>query len=275
MSLMSKLLISAAVITVSISAGTFDLTSYIKKNIVKNPDVKVVKVKTTTTRTIPSNPNWKAYLVIVELKYKGKDIQEPMTIFVDEKAGLVSMDLMDANSGKSYKRSMKPDIPDSYYDDAHLIAGKNNAKHKMVIFSDPQCPFCMEFVPGALKDFDTKKGEVALYYYHMPLIRLHPVSEVLTRVMEVLQKEGKTADAMKMYSLKIPAKEKSVDKILAAIKKQFNIVVSKEAISKPEIKEAVNNDIKKAKAMMINGTPTIYFDGKFDQTRSQYKTYLK
>ena len=275
MSLMSKLLISAAVITVSISAGTFDLTSYIKKNIVKNPDVKVVKVKTTTTRTIPNNPNWKAYLVIVELKYKGKDIQEPMTIFVDEKAGLVSMDLMDANSGKSYKRSMKPDIPDSYYDDAHLIAGKNNAKHKMVIFSDPQCPFCMEFVPGALKDFDTKKGEVALYYYHMPLIRLHPVSEVLTRVMEVLQKEGKTADAMKMYSLKIPAKEKSVDKILAAIKKQFNIVVSKEAISKPEIKEAVNNDIKKAKAMMINGTPTIYFDGKFDQTRSQYKTYLK
>ena len=275
MSLMSKLLISTAVITVSISAGTFDLTNYIKKNIVKNPDVKVVKVKTTTTRTIPNNPNWKAYLAIVELKYKGKDIQEPMTIFVDEKAGLVSMDLMDANSGKSYKRSMKPDIPNSYYDDAHLISGKSSAKHKMVVFSDPQCPFCIEFVPGALKDFATKKGDVALYYYHMPLIRLHPVSEVLTRVMEVLQKEGKTADAMKMYSLKIPAKEKSVDKILAAIKKQLNIEVSKDAISKPEIKKVVKDDIKKAKAMMINGTPTIYFDGKFDQTRSQYKTYLK
>jgi len=275
MSLMSKLLISGAVGTLALSASTFDVANFIKKNIVKNPQVKVTKVNTITTRAVPGSEDWKAYLVIVELNFKGKNIKEPMTIFADSKSGLVSMELMNAASGKSYKRMMKPDVPSSYYDDAHLIAGNKDATHKMVVFSDPQCPFCMDFMPKALKDFATKKGDIALYYYHMPLVRLHPVSEVLTRVMEVLQKKGKTEDAMKMYNLKISAREKNVDKILGAIKKQLNITVSKEEISKPEIKKAVEADIEKAKMMMISGTPTIYFDDKFDNTRITYKAYLK
>jgi protein-disulfide isomerase len=145
----------------------------------------------------------------------------------------------------------------------------------MVIFSDPQCPFSIQFVPQAIKDFKEKKGDIALYYYHMPLLRLHPVSEVLTRVMEVLQKEGKKELAMKVYGLKIAAREKKEDKILAALKNQLNIEVSKEAIAKKEIKEAVKKDMAAATDMMVRGTPTVYFDGVFDESREKYKQFLK
>ncbi len=275
MSLMSKLLMSSVAATLALSAGTFNIEQFVKKNVVKNPQVKVNKVDTVSTKKIPGDNNWNAYLVMVNLTFKGKDVKEPMTIFVDEKSGLATMSLMNANTGKDYQRTIKPSMSDSYYDETHLIAGDKNAKHKMVIFSDPQCPFCIQYVPGVLKDFREKKGDVALYYYHMPLLRLHPVSEVLTRVMESLQKEGKVDQAMKVYGLKIAANEKNEDKILAALKKQLKLEISKEAIGKKEIKMAVKKDMSAATQMMVRGTPSVYFDGEFDTSRDKYKQFLK
>ena len=275
MSLMSKLLMSSIVTTLIVSAGTFDIEKFVKKNVVKNPQVKVKNVETIDTKKIPGDNSWNAYLVMVNLTFKGKAIKEPMTIFVDEKSGLATMALMDANKGTDYQRVIKPSMPESYYNEEHLIAGDKSAKHKMVIFSDPQCPFCIQYLPGVLKDFKEKKGDVALYYYHMPLLRLHPVSEVLTRVMEVLQKEGKIDQAMKVYGLKIAAAEKNEEKILAALKKQLSIEASKEVIAKKEIKEAVKKDMDAATQMMVRGTPTVYFDGELDASRAKYKNFLK
>ena len=266
---------SSLVATLMANAGAFNIEKFVKSNVVKNPQVKVQSVETVSTQKIPGENNWNAYLVMVNLTFKGKAIKEPMTIFVDDKSGLATMSLMNATTGKDYQRTIKPTMPKNYYDKEHLIAGNPDAKHKMVIFSDPQCPFCIEFVPKTLKDFKEKKGDVALYYYHMPLLRLHPVSEVLTRVMEALQKEGKTDTAMKIYGLKIAAKEKNEAKILAALKKQLDITVSKEAIAKKEIKEAVKKDMDAATRMMVRGTPTVYFDGIFDESRAKYKAFLK
>ena len=275
MSLMSKLLMSSLAATLMANADAFNIENFIKNSVVKNPQVKVQSVETVSTQKIPGDNNWNAYLVMVNLTFKGKAIKEPMTIFVDDKSGLATMSLMNATTGRDYQRTIKPTMPESYYNKEHLIAGDPDAKHKMVLFSDPQCPFCIEFVPKALKEFKEKKGDVALYYYHMPLLRLHPVSEVLTRVMEALQKEGKTDTAMKIYGLKIAAKEKNEAKILSALKKQLDITVSKETIAKKEIKEAVKKDMDAATRMMVRGTPTVYFDGIFDESRAKYKAFLK
>jgi len=266
---------SSVAVSLITGAATFDIEKFVKKNVVKNPQVKVQKIQTVSKKKVPGKNDWNAYLVMVNLTFKGKKIKEPMTIFVDEKSGLATMALMNANTGADYQRIMKPTMPLDYYRDDHLIAGDKNAKHKMVIFSDPQCPFCIEFVPKTIKAFKEKKGDVALYYYHMPLLRLHPVSEVLTRVMEVLQKEGKTEEAMNVYGLKIAAREKNEEKILAALKKQLGINVTKEAITQKEIKEAVKKDMDAGTQMMVRGTPTVYFDGEYDKSRAKYKAFLK
>ena len=109
----------------------------------------------------------------------------------------------------------------------------------------------------------------------MPLLRIHPVSNTLTKVMEHLQKQGRIDDAMKMYNLKISPMERDEDKILAEIKKQLNIEVSKEDINKPEIKKQIKKDMDMAIDVMLKGTPTVYIDGKFDPDVTSYKKFLK
>jgi protein-disulfide isomerase len=92
--------------------------------------------------------------------------------------------------------------------------------------------------------------------------------------MEVLQKQGRIEDAFKMYKLKINYRETNATKILAEVKKQFGIEITEEAINKQEIKDAVKADTDKGTRMMVNGTPTYYYDGTYDNSRIQYKAAI-
>jgi len=274
MSLMSKLSMSLIAASLALSAGGFDLNAFIKKSVVTNRQVKVNKVNVVAKKPLPGAADWTVYMVVMDLTYHKKSIKAPETIFVNEKAGLATMDMFDTASGKSFRRTMKPDLPEAYYDDAHLIYGNKDAAHKLVVFSDPDCPFCRQDVPRIIEDVKKNPDKLALYYYHMPLLKLHPVSDVLTRIMEVLQKQGKIDEALKMYKLKINYRETNATKILAEAKKQFGIDIPEAEINKPEIKDAVKADIDKGTNMMVNGTPTIYYDGKFDNSRIQYKAAI-
>jgi len=77
-----------------------------------------------------------------------------------------------------------------------------------------------------------------------------------------------------MYQLKINYRETNATKILAEVKKQFGIEITEEAINKQEIKDAVKADTDKGTRMMVNGTPTIYYDGLYDQSRIAYKAAI-
>ncbi len=274
MSLMSKLSMSLIAASLALNAGGFDLNAFIKKSVVTNRQVKVNRINVITKKPVPGSPDWTIYMVVMDLTYHKKDIKAPETIFVNEKAGLATMDMFELRSGKSLRRSIKPDLPNTYYDDAHLLYGDKNAPHKLVIFSDPDCPFCRHDVPKIIADVKKNPTKLALYYYHMPLVKLHPVSGVLTRIMEVLQRQGKNDDAMKMYTLKINARENKAPKVLAAVKKQFGIDIPQSAIDDKAIKDAVQSDIDRGTHMMVNGTPTIYYDGQYDNSRIQYKAAL-
>ena len=274
MSLMSKLSMSLIAASLALNAGGFDLNAFIRKSVVTNRQVKVNKVDVVAKKPVPGSPDWTIYMVVMDLTYHKKNLKAPETIFVNEKAGLATMDMFNIRSGQSLRRSIKPDLPDSYYDDAHLLYGDKDAPHKLVIFSDPDCPFCRQDVPKIIEDVKKNPKKLALYYYHMPLLKLHPVSDVLTRIMEVLQKQGKVDEALKMYKLKIDYRENNATKILAEVKKQFGIDVPQSAIDAQEIKDAIKSDTDHGAHMMVNGTPTIYYDGKYDQSRIQYKAAI-
>jgi len=274
MSLMSKLSTIAIAATLTLSAGSFDLESFIKKSVVTNRQVKINKIETVAPKRVPGTKNWVAYMVVMDLTYHGKKIQAPETIFVSKEDGLATMDLFLSANGKSLRRVIKPDLPASYYDDTHLFFGDKNAPHKITVFSDPDCPFCRQDVPKIIEDVKKHPKKLALYYYHMPLLKLHPVSDVLTRIMEVLQKQGRVDDALKMYKLKISYRERNATKILAEVQKQFGIKVSQEAIDQQASKDAVKADTDKGTRMMVNGTPTVYYDGTYDNSRIAYKAAL-
>jgi len=274
MSLMSKLLMSTIAATVALSANVSDkeLTRYFKKFIVRNPSVKVTGVEVLDIRKIPEHPGWEAYLTNMKLKFKNKDVSAPQVVFVN--GSLFTPILIDSKRGINYSKELKPKVPLSMYNEAHLLFGNKDAKHKIVVFSDPQCPFCIETVPGIMKAAREHPETFALYYYHLPLMRIHPVSGILVRVMHVAQEKGQNDMVEKLYSLKIDPRETNVDKVLAAVKKQSGFDVSKADIEKPEVKKAIKYDADAAAKMMVSGTPTVYVDGEWDKGREKYKALL-
>jgi len=265
---------SSIVATVALSANVSDseLIKYFKKYIVKNPSVKVTGVEVLDVRKIPEHPGWEVYLTNMKLHFKDKDVSAPQVVFVN--GSLFSPMLIDIKRGINYGKELKPKVPVSLYDDAHLLFGNKDAKHKILVFSDPQCPFCMEVVPEIMKAAREHPETLALYYYHLPLMRIHPVSGILVRVMHVAQEKGQNDVVEKLYSLKINPRETNVDKVLAAVKKHSGFSVTKAEIDAPEVKAAIKGDEEASARMMVSGTPTVYVDGEWDKGRGKYKSLL-
>lgn len=282
MSLMSKLLMSTLIATLALSAGETskndvpekkELLEYVKRHIVKNPQVKVNGVTVIEKTSHKDLPGWTILLTTMDLVYQKKEIHAPEMMFV--KDGLITGRLVSLKTKRDYRDEIKPTVPESMYDDAHLVFGNKDAKHKIVVFSDPQCPFCQEIVPDIFKAAKENPTKIALYYYHLPLLRIHPVSDVLTRVMHVAQHEGKMEVLDKVYAMKIDPREKDTTKILATVKKQTGYSVTAGKIDAKEVKDAMKLDLDAAGKMMVTGTPTVFIDGKWDKMRNGYKELIK
>jgi len=277
---MSKLLNATLITTLALSANNINkdlptskqLIKYIKKNVIRNPRVKINKVEIVGTKTDKRIPGWTVMFTNMDISYQSKSITAPLMLF--KKGTLLTPELYDLNGSVSYNKVIKPDIPDSIYNDDHLLYGNKDAKHKILVFSDPQCPFCQDVMPDIFKAVKEHPDLFALYYYHLPLKRLHPVSETLTKVMHIAQKTGRKDIFEDMYKLNINIRETNEDKILAKIKKQFNYPLTKKQINAPEVKKALKADEDMAARLMIQGTPTVYIDGKWDKMRDGYEKYL-
>jgi len=185
---MSKLLSLAVVTTLTINAGTDvdDVKDYVEKYMIQNPQVKVTKVDVISSKTLNEPKGWEVFFLNIHANVKKSPtvydkVTVPETIFV--KDGYTVPTLINLETGEDYRTLLKPELSEEIYDDAHLIAGNKDAKHKLVIFSDPQCPFCQTKVPEIYEDVKANPKLFALYYYHFPLLRIHPVSDIITRAM--------------------------------------------------------------------------------------------
>ncbi len=284
MSLMSKLLTVALIATVGVSADTNttnvnpgvklnkSLMKYVKRHVIKNRSVKVQDIKILEKREVAELKGWSVLLTNIDINYKDKNITVPEMMFL--KDGIVAPALVNLKTGKNYRDEIRPNASDDLYNKEHLFYGNANAKHKIIIFSDPQCPFCQDIVPNMLKAGKNNPELFAIYYYHLPLLNIHPVSGVLTRAMHVAQQKGKLDVLEKFYAMKIKPREKDEAKIIAEIKKQTGFVVTKEEINAQSVKDALISDEKIASKMMVSGTPTIYLDGKWDKRRDGYEAFL-
>jgi predicted DsbA family dithiol-disulfide isomerase len=268
---------STLIATITLSANDIpdnkQLIKYVKRNIVKNPRVKVNGVTVIEKKTHKDLPGWDILLTTMDLMYQKKEIHAPEMMFV--KDGLITGHLVNLKTGRDYRNEIKPTVPESMYNSEHLLFGNKDAKHKILIFSDPMCPFCQEVVPEIFKAAKEHPDKIAVYYYHLPLRRIHPVSAPLTRIMHVAQKEGKIDVVEKIYSLKIGLRETDIKKILPVVKKDIGYDITEEKVNAKEVTEALKADEDAAGRMMVSGTPTVYIDGKWDKMRDGYKKLIK
>jgi len=248
---------------------------YVKKYIEKKTNSPVKHIETTSSYIIDGTNGWRVYFLSldIEAKIDKKLVNQKVTQVVFNKGSKVAFALKD-NKGNDYSKILKPKVPAIAYDKAHLLVGNENAKHKVLVMSDPFCPFCQEIVPKLIETVEKNPQTFALYYYHLPLLKIHPASEITTKVMHLFQERGELENLKKCYHLLVSEREKNPKVVLKAIKDRTGVSFTEKELSTPQIDNAFVFDKEMKKRLMVTGTPTIFIDGLWDPTRFKYKEYV-
>jgi protein-disulfide isomerase len=251
------------------------ILSYEKHRVAQNPQVQLKEIKIAFTKELEDG--WKGYVFSLDLNYNGKDIKTNDILFSNGK--FVTSELKKP-TGLDLKRTLHPDLDSRYYDKKLLIAGNSDAKHKIVVFSDPLCPNCTSLMPELIKDVEAHPKKLALYYVVMPLDRLHPTARTLAKAAKIAKEQGIQDVDYKVYSAGFekyfdPYEEKDNQKALDAFNKVVKTNITLAQVNSPKINEELEKSIKLSDDAMIQGTPTMFFDGEVDLTRTKYKEVIK
>jgi len=253
------------------SAGD-KIEDFLEDRFMQNPRLKSIDVSVSDTIPLKKVKGWSAYVVDVKAYVKShskKAIKERMIWFSNGR--YITKELTDMQSGTNLSDSIKPPFKSEYYRKENLLFGNSDAKHKVAIFSDPLCPFCKAFVPGALSYMKKYPKRFAVYYYHFPLERLHPASVHLVKAAVAAKLQGKKDVVEKLYKIKhLNSREKDVKKILQAFNKAEGTDLKPKDLNTPAVLQEVNRDMDITNSLMVAGTPTIYLDGKIDVTKKKY-----
>lgn len=275
---MLKSLSATLLFSFSLLAATdADVVDFVKKQLGQNQAVvlKGIKIK----NKIPlENPNgWDAYVLSMDVTLRQQGREQNVTtndiLFVN--GNHLSFDFFDLKSGRSLKDQVHPSVPQGLYNDAHLIGGSKNAPHKLLVFSDPVCPFCLDYLPDIIEFVQKHPKDFALYYYHMPLVAIHPAAPIISRAMIAAQMQGRKDVVLKTYKANFEASQTNEQKILEAFNAQMGTNIKPADLKDARIEKHYQEDLKAAEELMVGGTPTLFVDGKFDPTREKYKELVK
>jgi len=274
MSLMLKLLATIAVLSsllVAADASNERIEDFLEKSFSNNQNIKSINIKVTNKMPVKEHSGWNAYFVELDaiLKKDNRQVVQKMVWFSDGK--VITKELFNLESAKDMNEFVSLPFKDEYYNKANLIYGNEKAKHKVVIFSDPLCPFCRQFVPEAIEYMKKEPNKFAVYYYHLPLENIHPASVELAQAAIALELQGAKDVVLNLYKVNVDPKERKNEVIFAEFNKVMNSNITIADLMKPEVVKHFQNDLKVANMLMVNGTPTLFFNGTMDKTKMKYK----
>jgi thiol:disulfide interchange protein DsbC len=243
-----------------------------KNRISKNKNIVLEKLELRQTLPIENIDTWKAYLFDIKVKVDGKDIDTTDMILSNGK--VVAKDLYDLKTKRALKDNIHPSIKKEFYDKKNLIAGTHNAKHKLVLFSDPHCPFCIEVFPEIYNFVNKHKKDMALYYYHFPL-PFHRLAETIVKATIVAKHKGIKDATFKSYTSNLTRKNISKEEALKEFNTKLGTNIKMADLEKEYVIKEFIKDKKVADYMLIQGTPTLFTNGKKDLTRSDYQELFK
>jgi predicted DsbA family dithiol-disulfide isomerase len=268
-----KLLSSIQVLALSLattnllSAGSTnpdtELTNALFKRFSQNPNIKELKIDVVEKQIIPNSRSWTG----IKLKLSGKFNQngnvvpfsENQIFFTD---GENFSDNLTSLDGKDWNTLFTPQISSKHYDLKHLAFGNFNAPNKIVIFSDPLCPYCQRTVPALLDYVKKYPKTFAVFYYHLPLERIHPAAVTLTKLMYMAQVKGDKDAIIDGYSVDVDPRETDDMKILEAFNNATGLNYKKADVLNIIAVNEIEEDKKIANELEVRGTPTIYLNGE-------------
>ena len=86
-----------------------------------------------------------------------------------------------------------------------------------------------------------------------------------------MELQGDKDSILKIYNLSINANETDEQKILDVINSSLGKNITKQNIHSVMVESQLKEDQDVASALLVNGTPSVYFDGEKDTSKNRYK----
>jgi len=270
----SLLLSSTLLATVQVDKKVL---SFEKQRLSQNPGISLKNLEITKKESLPIK-GWYGYVLNIQAEVEGRGVLS-VDDMVFTNGDAFTMELVNMKTGRSFKDLLMPKVTNTYYKKDHLIAGDENAKDKVVVFSDPLCPACQQSLPAIIDIIQAKSKDIALYYYHFPLLTIHPAADTVSKAMVVAKQKGIKNIEEKVYTANFnkyfTVKETDVKIILDGFNKIFKTNITLDEINKTALQDEINNDIKMGEDVMVQGTPTIFVNGINDQDRSLFQALVQ
>ncbi len=281
-SLMLKLLMTITLLSTSLFANQKiddNILKYEKRkisSILKRKKIELNNVSIILKKDLKQD-GWYGYVFNLTFTVKGKQLTQKDTLFTN--GALITPELINAKTKRTFKDMMYPKLEEKYFDKKHLIAGNVDAKHTLVLFSDPLCPICLDEVPSIIKNVMENPNSIALYYYHLPL-DMHPTARILSKASMIATELGIKDVDYKIYTTNFgnfydAYTEKDNQKALDYFNKTFKTNITMEQINDPKLNERLKHDMDMSDKAFVGGTPTLFLDGEIDRSRMKYEKYLK
>lgn len=256
------------------AATDADVVAFLKKGIGNNPNISNLHIDINSKKALPEMKGWQAYFVNIDADVKqgaeSRHIAQSGIYFVN--GDIIAPELVNIKTGTRLNDTIAPDFNAAFYTKNNLISGDVNSKYKVAIFSDPLCPFCRRYVPETVEYMSKYPSIFGVYYYHFPLVGLHPAAETLTKAAIAAEQNGFEDAVLGLYKVEVNANEKDDQKILDAFNRTLKTKITLADIRNPSVVKQFEFDQQTAQSMMVSGTPTVFFNGQKDPTKMQYKT---
>jgi len=154
--------------------------------------------------------------------------------------------------------------PTNLVRDFNHKTGPENAKIKLVEFYDPECEACAAFAPHIKEILSLHKNDIQLTVRYA---LYHGNSELAARASEAAAIQGKFWEYHDLLFIKQEEwshKQTPATEYLVRYAKDLSLDVTKFQNDMNDLKrmETISIDIEDGKKLEVNGTPTIFLNGK-------------
>jgi len=163
--------------------------------------------------------------------------------------------LFDLKTGKNlakYYESISKTIDVEVSKDEVYFGEPKNAKVKIIVFSDFECPYCKKMSNELGSFFNKHKDDIVIYYKHFPL-SFHKNAKLLAKIYEAGKHFGYDWN-MYQYSYK----NKSYEEITGIFEKKLKedeMGKFYKILNSPSITQKIKKNMKQGKDIGVRGTP--------------------
>lgn len=161
---------------------------------------------------------------------------------------------------KSYRNRFDPDKVRNVPIDGSPTKGPESAPITIVEFADFQCPHCAQFAPMIDKVVEARKNEVR-FAYKLYVLGKFPNSENAARAAVAAGKQGKFWE---MHHLIFANQDNLTQQSLDGMAKELGLDVGRfhADMQSPDTAERIAKDRKLGEELKIEGTPSIFINGR-------------